>query len=109
MVKYWLFLIAAVCLFTRCNSKKPIKPSNIKRMDVTNDLVPDDMTAMKIAEAIWLPIYGSKIYQEKPYTASLKDSIWIVEGTLPKGSDGGTAYIQIQKKDCKVLMVTHYK
>jgi hypothetical protein len=74
------------------------------------DVVPNEATAIKIAEAIWLPRYGTKIYDEKPFKAELKDSsVWIVKGTLPRGLKGGTAYIEIQKRDCKILKVTHYK
>jgi NTF2 fold immunity protein len=49
-------------------------------------LVPDDVTAIKIAEAVWLPIYGAAIYDKKPFTAKLKGNIWIVEGTLPQNT-----------------------
>jgi NTF2 fold immunity protein len=72
--------------------------------------VPDEETAIKIAEAIWLPIYGKGIYENKPFVARLKNSdVWIVEGTLNKGFFGGTPYIEIQKSDCKILKVTHGK
>lgn len=36
--------------------------------------VPNKETAIKIAEAIWLPIYGNKIYNSKPFRA--KTSEW---------------------------------
>jgi hypothetical protein len=72
--------------------------------------VPDEITAIKIAEAIWLPIYGDIIYKEMPFVAKLKnDSIWIVEGSLDDGKSGGTAYIEIRKDDCKIIKVTHGK
>lgn len=71
--------------------------------------VPDSTTAIKIAEAIWLPIYGEGIYKKKPFVARLKDGkVWIVEGTLLEGK-GGVPYIEIQKKDCRVLKVLHGK
>ncbi len=74
------------------------------------DAVPNKATAIKIAEAIWLPLYGANIYTERPFRAQLKDSsVWIVQGTLAKGLKGGTAYIEIQKRDCRILKVTHYK
>ena len=69
--------------------------------------VPDSATAVKIAEAIWLPLYGNDIYKQKPYLVSLKKGIWIVEGRKEEDSFGGTAYIEFQKKDCKILKVTH--
>lgn len=74
------------------------------------DYVPNAECAIKIAEAIWLPIYGKAIYDSRPFTAVLRgDTVWVVEGTLPKRMLGGTPYIEIQKSDCKILKVTHGK
>lgn len=73
-------------------------------------MVPDQLTATKIAEAVWLPIYGKDIYYELPFNAVLyKDSIWMLSGTLEKGWLGGTAFIAIRKKDGQILSVVHYK
>lgn len=87
-----------------------------------NGFVPDKKTAIAIAEAIWLPIYGeNNLKRKKPFTAKLKDNkVWIVEGTLNvtrKRKDsteviiikGGVPYIEINKADCKILKVTHGK
>jgi hypothetical protein len=73
--------------------------------------VPDKETAISIAEAVWLPIFGKEIYSERPFIAKLsKDGqVWKVEGTLPEGMLGGTAYAEIRKSDCKILKVIHYK
>lgn len=76
-------------------------------------LVPDEITAKKIAEAIWLPIYGQKIKEQRPYKAKLLNDIWIVEGLVPlayrENPDfrGGTAYIEIKKTNSKVIKVSH--
>jgi hypothetical protein len=74
--------------------------------------VPDEETAKKIAEAIWLPIYGKSVLRQKPYKAKLFDErIWVVEGTL-KGWPfvlGGTAYIEIDKNTGEILKLTHFK
>jgi len=82
-----------------------------KKNSEENNYVPDKETAIKIAEAIWLPIYGKKIYSEKPFEATLdkKAKIWIVHGTLSANAVGGVAYIEIQKSDCKILNVYHEK
>lgn len=70
--------------------------------------VPDDRTAIKVAEAIWLPIYGKDISKKKPFVATLKkDSVWVVKGTIKKNHLGGVPIIEIQKSDCKVLRVYH--
>lgn len=74
------------------------------------DFVPDEKTAIKVAEAIWLPIYGDDIYTQRPFKAKLVNSnVWVVEGTMEKNMAGGVAYIEIRKKDCKVLKVSHGK
>ena len=94
-------------IFLNGYSKKNVaKPTE----DIPWDIVPDAKTAVKVAEAVWLPVYGKSVLREKPYVAELKDSsVWIVKGTLPKGYRGGVAYIEIQKKDCKVLNMYHGK
>jgi len=77
-----------------------------------SDYVPNEETAIKIAEAIWYPIYGNGIENSKPFKARLieNNTIWVVTGTLKKGKTvGGTPYIQINKKDCRILEVTHGK
>ncbi|MBL9187195.1 MAG: YbbC/YhhH family protein [Opitutaceae bacterium] len=70
--------------------------------------VPDEKTAIAIAVAVWNPIYGEKeIADQKPYTATLEDGLWRVEGTLPPDRLGGVAYAVLAKEDGKVLSVWH--
>lgn len=77
--------------------------------------VPDRETAIKIAEAVWTPIYGAeKISQEKPFVAELRSGVWIVSGTLPSAPPGltrkgGVATIEIAKRDGRILVVSHGK
>jgi hypothetical protein len=72
--------------------------------------VPDAATAIKIAVAIWAPIFGdAKIAVEKPYHATLKDGIWIVEGSLPEGYVGGVARAEILKEDGRIVSISHGK
>jgi len=71
--------------------------------------VPDAKTAIKIAVAIWEPIFGeSQIASEKPYRAWLgTNGIWIVVGSLPEGYPGGVAMAEIAKEDGRILNVSH--
>jgi len=72
--------------------------------------VPNEETAIRIAEAVWLPIYGDLIYDSRLFKARLvDDSIWVVYGTLPKGYAGGIPYAEISKSDGKILKVSHGK
>src|SRR6266850_2616183 len=70
--------------------------------------VPDEKTAIRIAEAVLSPIYGEdKIRNEKPFVASLKRGVWTVQGSLPKGWAGGVAIAEISKSDGRILRVSH--
>ncbi len=73
--------------------------------------VPDQKTAVSIAEAIWLPIYGEKVLEKQPFKATLsKDGkIWTVTGSIPPGTLGGFPIIEIRKSDCKIIRVSHSK
>lgn len=113
-MKNFTFIILTVFLGLSnysCSSVKADKRNFKENSNMAGiDYVPNEETAKKIAEAVWLPIYGEKIYSQKPYVVSLlDDSVWVVKGTLPKNKRGGVAYIEIQKSDCKILKVTHGK
>jgi len=86
--------------------------------------VPDSQTAIKIAEAVWYPIYGDEIYSKRPFVAELTDdSIWHVYGSLPKSyieiakngdttyvvNHGGVPHIFLNKSDGKIIDVYHTK
>ena len=76
--------------------------------DKSRGMVPDKETAIKIAESIWYPIYGSQIYTEQPFIAELEsDTVWIVRGSLPKDRVGGCAEIRLRKSDAAILDVNH--
>jgi beta-lactamase class A len=76
-----------------------------------NGYVPDEKTAIAIAVAAWIPIYGKEmIEKEKPYKATLKDGVWTVTGSLPKPDMlGGTALAQISQQTGCILKIIHYK
>lgn len=96
------FFFCALILFS-CGKQK-------EEVLATQDLVPDKETAVKIAEIIWFPIFGNGVLKEKPYLAELKnDSVWLVRGQKKKFLIGGVAYIEINKKDCRILKVSHGK
>jgi NTF2 fold immunity protein len=81
--------------------------------------VPDEATAIRIAEAVLSPVYGGKqIESERPFVATLKGDIWTVGGTLHcsngKGGittlcEGGVAGVKIAKSDGRILYMMHGK
>jgi len=104
------FSIIATCLFLALIFIN-VKAKEILFIPMTpkNGYVPDDKTAIKIAEAIWLPIFGNEIYNYKPYKAELiGGKIWKVYGTVHTDK-GGSPFAEIQKSDCKIIKVYHEK
>jgi len=119
-MKTWTTLLVLV-LFSRKLAGQGYKPAS--------GYVPDSKTAIRIAEAVLVPVYGDKhIESERPFTATLKDGAWIVTGTLPcQDSDGGTkspaesktkalhtcfggvAEVRISKDDARILYMMHGK
>ena len=94
-------MLMPVLLFAAEHQNTGYKPSE--------GYVPNAETAVKIAEAVWLPIYGKKIYKEKPFKAILKDETWFVTGSLPKGSLGGVAEAEISKDNGCIIKISHSK
>jgi len=109
-MKTWTILVCAVLLASEL-AGQGYKPAS--------GYVPDSKTAVKIAEIVLTPVYGEKqIELERPFSATLKNGIWTVTGTLrcPDGKggtttscDGGVAEVQISKNDARILYMSHGK
>jgi hypothetical protein len=79
--------------------------------------IPDDATALKVAEPELIRIYGARVIgSEKPLHADLSGDMWIVGGTLHcsdgKGGTtticvGGVATAHLVKSDGRVLEIFH--
>ena len=75
--------------------------------------VPDSATAVRIAVAVWIPLYGeSEIKAQQPFVATLKDSVWTVTATphaitylllAGKVIEGGTLLAKIAQSDARIL------
>ena len=73
-------------------------------------LVSDAETAIRIAVAVWEPIYGKeRIAKQQPWRATLEGDTWKVTGSLPEGTRGGVAEALVAREDAQVLRVTHGK
>jgi hypothetical protein len=67
-------------------------------------IVSDEETAMRIAEAIWIPIFGQElIVRQKPFRAKLENDVWTVKGSLPEGCTTGAIVARISKYDGAIL------
>ncbi len=81
---------------------------NIRR-EFPNGLVPDQKTAIAIAEAVLFRVYGEKaIRDERPYVVKHVRGKWIIDGAPPpRGFAGGSFHIVISQRDGRVLEITH--
>lgn len=104
-------LVVVLGTLSSCRSTSKTDEINISIADSKDFVVSNDETARKIAEAIWLPIYGKDIVlSQKPYKVTLQgDTLWIVEGVLNKKVLGGALLIEIKAKNCEVIKVIHTK
>jgi hypothetical protein len=72
-------------------------------INTKNDLI-------QFAEPFLFKIYGQKeILDERPYEVHLFGDNWLMMGTLPKGSLGGTFSIVVNRKTCEILGISHGK
>ena len=78
--------------------------------------VPDEATAIRIAEAVFIPIYGEKqVVSERPFHARLRGDLWVVKGSLPKPRKpdeiivGGTMMAEIDRTTGGIKTVYHLK
>jgi len=108
-------MLSSVLLLTTvalCQSAVSYKPPS--------GFVPDSKTAVAIAEAVLIPVYGKEhIESERPFGATLRQDVWTIAGTLycPDGKGGvktedcagGVAVVKISKNDGRVLYMLHGK
>ena len=99
------FIVVPLMALSSALAQETNPPHNYKP---ARGYVPDAETAIRIALAVWEPIYGKKqIESEKPYRASLKDGVWTVEGSLPPNWRGAVAIAEISASDGTILRVSH--
>ncbi len=105
--RHLLIIVVLVAVFASPGVTSESKPPT----DVPKaGFVPDQATAIRIAEAVWIPIYGEvQIASEKPFVAELKGDVWVVTGTLQADVDGGVAIAEIAKRDGRIIRVSHGK
>ncbi|MDR2941405.1 MAG: YbbC/YhhH family protein [Treponema sp.] len=103
----WFVVIFFIFIFIGCVYVYEYRANSYIPKD---GFVPDEKTAIKIADVVLYPIYGETLENQKPFRATLvKNKIWKVEGTLPKNKLGGVVYIEIQKGNGAILHVSHGK
>ena len=80
------------------------------RMETPVDLKLDETSAVKIAEAIFVKVYGERALEQKPWKVKTErdDTVFFVEGTL-KTTKGGVAEIRLKRSNAEVISIFHGK
>jgi hypothetical protein len=102
MKKLILIVLAFACLalfsFTLIAISTSQAPPN-------EGFVPDEKTAVKVAESVWLPVFGNDIYSHQPFKAELiQGKCWKVYGTGNK-QNRKCPFALIQRKNCMIIKI----
>jgi hypothetical protein len=99
---FFAFVIVALMTTDTNADENSVSPAN--------GFVPDGGTAVAVAEAILIPIYGrTQVELERPFSASFGGGNWTVVGNLPAGYVGGVAKVIVEKMTGRIVSVTHGK
>lgn len=69
--------------------------------------VPNEATAIAIATAVWIPIYGEKVLANLSLRVSVSHEVWTVSGYLDPPRPGGGPVAEISQIDGRILRVSH--
>ena len=90
---------------TLYQNPNPTPPRSLAK----NIVVPDKETAIKIAKAIWTPVYGENVVQSsRMFDAVQNNGIWTVTAKFSSGKlQEGTAMMDISQEDGRVSRILH--
>lgn len=100
--------------FAACSEVQDFSADEIEFVDSHEGILredgflPDEQTAIRVAEIILVRIYGREILDRRPFVAHLVNGeTWYIKGSVPGGADGGVPYLVMRKKDGMILKVMH--
>lgn len=101
-----LFVTCSGMAQSQCTEDSVVKSSHIP----ARGFVPDEATAVAIAEAILVAIYGQEsIDRQKPFLVGLDNDVWTIFGQRKRVLPGGVFRIQISRQDASVKSLSHGK
>ncbi|MHB1156029.1 MAG: NTF2 fold immunity protein [Phycisphaerales bacterium] len=107
----FVFVTSAALLavaLTACDAPPRVTaPTTDAQPGINLDL--DESSAVRIAEIIFVRVYGEQVLKEKPWQVTKTDRAFKIEGSLPDGHHGGVASLQISRDNAEVMMVPHGK
>jgi hypothetical protein len=80
---------------------------DVDALVATHGVVPDEVTALRVAEAVLIGAYGEHaVAQQQPLTANLFQEVWWINGSPPPHSFGrGKMHVEISSRDGRILVL----
>jgi hypothetical protein len=104
----WKYIEREDIYYTNNERIWPMLTAEDKGFMPDGGFVSDEQTALNIAKAVWMPIYGKKDLMFRRYRVALLDnSVWVIEGGNTLGWNGGGPFIRIEKESGTILQVSH--
>jgi hypothetical protein len=104
-----IVLIAILVIASSAPSKIPALTAFCEdKMDDKVNVDLDESTAVQVAEAVLVRVYGKEVLDEKPWNVTSIKRGFRIEGTL-RASKGGVAEIEIDRTNCEVILIAHGK
>lgn len=116
----YLFVVIIICLLPACREKpflgRAVAAQQLdKALRITDDiakpgkfLIDKEDDAVALAEVYLFSVYGKReIKDQRPYEIYLIDHYWVMNGTLPLGTDGGTFEIVLDAETGEVKRLVH--
>lgn len=73
-------------------------------------IIKNEEIAINVVEPILFDMYGEEnILDQRPYKVSKVKDYWLIEGSLPRGSLGGTFLIIVDARNAEIIKITHGK
>ena len=80
---------------------------NMQTFTPKEGFLPDEATAIAVAEIILIKIYGAdQIKGQRPFYATLNSDVWEISGSIDPNKLGGVAHIKLRKNG-QVVQLTH--
>jgi NTF2 fold immunity protein len=97
--------------FARKELQRSLSDSTLHNIiNSKSEIIKDSETAISIAEKILFKIYGQEeIERQRPYEIYKLDNFWVIFGTIPTKTLGGTFTIIMDSNNGRVVRLTHSK
>ena len=113
----WIYAAAVAFILTAANigCEKDNSPPHEGKRELQNvqgnraNLDLDERSAIQIAEAALIDVYGAIVLRQRPWVIQKEDGLFRIHGTFYGPGVGGVAMVTIDRATGEVLQMSHGK